>query len=367
MRFGWALIAAWLLLAGIDEARAGAGDQGAASGEEQLSSPSTRPPEPGEQYPARIEEQERENRPRPERRRRRETADWRLSIDASVVADSNITNSTDAETVDLTLNGQVLPVPLDPSLREQSGIGLGLSAHVRGRIPVTGGVSVAVDAEGFVLEQEGGRADDSSALLAAGVELSGESGPTVLIQMIGFDRRYSGVSAMRGIGARARLRQPVGEGQTVALFVDARFFESDYGEDFEGTEAGAYLTYEAVLRPDLSGSLGVYVRGSWLGAEAYSNREFGAYAGLNHYLSGDLIGGLSAGVSRVLFDGPVLALSPDPRSDWRWYGSLYVATRQPVLAGLTPSLTYTFNGTGSSIEYYRADRHRLRLGLSRTF
>jgi len=367
VRRGAILVGFWLLLTGFADAGADRDDGSDATADDQLTSPSTQPPEPGEQYPAGLEEQARENRPQPPRRRARESADWRLTIDASVVADSNVTNSTDRETIDLTLDGTVLPVPLDPSLREHGGIGVGVSAHARGRIPVARGVAVAVDAEGFVLEQEGERSDDASALLAAGVELAGENGATILIQVTGFDRQHAGVSAMQGIGLRARYRQPVGEGQAVSLFVDARFFDSDYGEEFGGSEVGAYLSYEAVLDPTLTGSLGLFARGSWLGADAYSSREFGAYGGLSHYLSGDLLGGISGGISRLEYDGPIPILSPEARRDWRLNGSVYVAARRPVLIGLTPSLTYTYNRTGSSIEYYRADRHRLRFGLSRTF
>lgn len=365
MRRGAALISAWLLLAAFAQPAPNLAYDPAVAAEARIA-PSTRPPEPGEQYPASIAEQAASNLPEAAPRRRA-GADWRLTVDASTVADSNVTNSTDRESVDLNLGGTVLPVPLDPELREHGGIGVGLSAHARGRVPVAQGVSAAVDAEGYVLEQEGRLADDASALVAAGVEIAGEGGTTALVQVTGFDRRYAGVSAMHGIGARGRLRVPVGNGQTASLFVDARFFDSDYGEDFGGTEAGAYLSYEAVLRPDLSASAGVYARGSWLGSDAYSSRELGAYGGLSHYLTGDLTVGVTGGLSRVLFDGPIPILSDDPRRDWRWYGSIFVATREPLLVGLTPSLTYTYNRTGSSIEFYRAERHRLRLGLSRTF
>jgi hypothetical protein len=371
MRCRAGLLGAWLLLAAAAEAPVSAPHAGGdGSRADQTGSPSTEPPEPGEQYPATLSEQERPTtaRGRRDRReRRRGGADWRLTFDASVVADSNVTNSTDAETVDLSLNGVVLPVPLDPSLREHGGIGVGVSASLRGRVPVAQGVSAAVDAEGFVLEQEGARADDSSMLVAGGVELEGPGGATILVQATGFDRRYAGVSAMRGVGVRGRWRQPTGEGEALSLFVDARFFDSDYGEDFGGSEAGVYLTYEAVIDPTLSGSAGVYARASWLGTDAYSSREFGVQGGLSHYLTDDLIGGVTAGLGRVSYDGPILLLSPEARRDWRAYGSLYVATRRPLVVGLTPSLTYTYNRTSSSIEYFRADRHRLRLGLSRTF
>jgi hypothetical protein len=370
MRCRAALLGAWLLLAAAGQPGTPSriNDSDAAGGGGQTGAPSTEPPEPGEQYPADLSEQERPSSPEGARRRaRRGGADWRLTVDASVVADSNITNSTDAESVDLSLDGVILPVPLDPELRERSGIGVGMSASLRGRIPVAPGFSAAVDAEGFVLEQQGARADDASLLVAAGVEAQMSGGATLLVQATGFDRSYAGVSAMQGVGLRARFRQPTGEGEALSLFVDARFFDSDYGEDFGGTEAGVYLTYEAVIDPTLSGSAGVYARASWLGADAYSSREFGIHGGLSHYLNSFLLGGVTAGLGRTEYDGPILLLSPDARRDWRAYGSLYVATRRPVLVGLTPSLTYTYNRTSSSIEFYRADRHRLRFGLSRTF
>jgi hypothetical protein len=300
----------------------------------------------------------------PARSRRPE---WRLTVDASAVADSNVTNSTDLETIELDLGGLILPVPLDPSLREHGDVGFGLSAAGAGRIPVAPNVALAIDAEGYVLEYDGSVTDDASLLLALGAELSGEGGDTLLVQLTGFERRFGGIAAMRGFGVRGRYQLPAGEGARVSLLVDARHFDSGYGDDFGGTEAGAYLSYEATLAPDLSGSLGVYARGSWLGADAYSNREIGAYGGLNRYLGDHFTGGVSGGISRVVFRGPIVILGPEARRDWRWYGSAYLTTRNPLLAGVTPSLTYSYNRTGSSIEFYRADRHRLRFGLSRSF
>ena len=368
MRRAAALVGAWLMLGAFGEPVTLAYDP-AASLEDRVAVPSvsTVPPEPGEQYPATRSDEALERRVLQPQARSGERSQWRATIDASVVADSNITNATDMETVELDLGDQIIPVPLDPRYRERDGIGVGLSASVNGRVPVGSGVALAVDAEAYLLEYEGGATDDASMLLAVGAELSGGGGRIILVQLTGFERHYGGFTAMRGFGVRGRIVQPVGEGQRVSLLVDARSFDSGYGEDFEGTEGSVYLTYDAVLRPDLSAAIGAYARGSRLGAEAYSSRDLGVYGGLNHYLTGYLAGGISAGLGRVSFDGPIVQLSPDARRDWRWYGSAYLTTRRPLLAGLTPSLTYTYNRTGSSIEFYRADRHRLRFGLSRSF
>jgi len=172
---------------------------------------------------------------------------------------------------------------------------------------------------------------------------------------------------MRGFGLRGNWRQQVAEGQHLALYIDARRFDSGYGRAFGGEQAAAYLAYDAVLNPTLTAAGGLYVRRDDLRDDAYSSTELGAYGNLTHYLSEDLTGGISAGLSRAAFDSPVSYLSPDPRRDWRYYSSLWVTTRKPLVAGLYPSLTYTYGRTSSSIGFYDSDRHRIRLGFSRSF
>ena len=194
----------------------------------------------------------------------------------------------------------------------------------------------------------------------------GDGGKGIL-QLIAFERWYGGVTASAGYGVRGRYRQQAGEGRAISLAIDARIFASDYGEDFGGTQAAAYLSYEMVLAPDLSASVGGFVRREWLGEDSYSGLEAGLYGGLSHYLGDDLVAGVSASVSRLSYDAPLLFLSPDARRDWRFSGTASLATRRPLLLGIYPSLAYSYNRNSSSIGFYRAERHRLRLGLLRSF
>jgi len=187
------------------------------------------------------------------------------------------------------------------------------------------------------------------------------------LQLIAFERWYGGITASAGYGVRGRYRQQAGEGRAISLAIDARIFASDYGEDFGGTQAAAYLSYEMVLAPDLSASLGGFVRREWLAEDSYSGLEAGPYGGLSHYLGDDLVAGVSASVSRLSYDAPLLFLSPDARRDWRFSGTASLATRRPLLLGIYPSLAYSYNRNSSSIGFYRAERHRLRLGLLRSF
>lgn len=329
------------------------------------------PVEPGEQYPPTHREEA--VRPAvaapaaPAAAAKPRSAEFRLSVDMSVTADSNVTNGTNLSSVPLDLGDGPLPVPVDPNLREKEGIGTGISAAANVRLPIASGAALAVDVEGYALEYEGPRSDDASALVAAGLEFGAGDSPTGSLQLIAFERWYGGVKALEGVGLRGNWRRPLSPTSNVRLAIDARIFDSAYGDAFGGSQASLYLTYDSVLGPSLSVSGGVYARREWLGDDAFSSLDAGAYAGLSAFLDQDFSGGVTAGLSRTRFDEPFLPLDPDPRADWRVYASGWLSTRRPVALGLHPSLTYTYSRTSSSIPYFSSDRHRLRLGVQRKF
>jgi hypothetical protein len=293
--------------------------------------------------------------------------DFRLSVDMSVTADSNVTNGTKLHSVPIDLGDGPLPVPVDPNLREKAGFGVGTSAAANVRLPISADAALAVDVEGYAIEYEGGRSDDASALVAAGLEFGAGDAPTASLQLIAFERWYGGVKALEGVGMRGNWRRPLGPQSNLRLAVDARIFNSGYGESFGGSQASVYLTYDSVLDPGLSFSGGVYARREWLGDDSFSSLDAGAYGGLSAFLGEDFSGGVTAGLSRTAFDEPFLLLDPDPRADWRVYASGWLSTRRPVALGIHPSLTYTYSRTSSSIPYFNSDRHRLRLGVQRKF
>jgi hypothetical protein len=329
------------------------------------------PVEPGEQYPPAPKDQA----VRPAvaapaaaaASAKRREKDFRLSVDMSVTADSNVTNGTDLSTVPIDLGDGPLPVPVDPNLREKAGLGVGMSAAANVRLPISAEAALAVDVEGYAVEYDGPRSDDASALIAAGVELGSGSAATGSLQLIAFERWYGGVKALEGVGLRGNWRHSLSPRSNLRLSVDARIFDSAYGDAFGGSQASAYLTYDSVLNPSLSFSGGVYARREWLGDDSFSSLDAGAYGGLSAFLNEDFSAGIMAGLSRTTFEEPFLLLDPDPRADWRVYASGWLSTRRPVALGLHPSLTYTYSRTSSSIPYFSSDRHRLRLGVQRKF
>ena len=329
------------------------------------------PVEPGEQYPPTRREEALSPAvapPRPEpRSERARKADWRLAVDMSVTADSNVTNGTRLHTVPIDLGDGPLPVPVDPNLRERSDLGYGVSAAANVRLPIAAEAALAVDVEGYAQNYDGRRNDDASALVAAGVEFGPRASPEGSLQLIAYDRWYGGVKALEGVGLRGFWRHKVGERDHVRLAIDARIFDSAYGDRFGGHEASLYVSYDTVLSPRLSASLGLYGHRQWLSDDSFSSFDAGVYGGLSAYLGEDFTGGLTAGLSRTAFDEPFLLLGPDARNDWRAYASAWLTTRRPLAWGLHPSLTYSYNRNASSIAYYDSQRHRLRVGLKRRF
>ena len=148
---------------------------------------------------------------------------------------------------------------------------------------------------------------------------------------------------------------------------EARVYRSGYGHPFDGREASAWLSYDAVLDPSLTASASVYARRDALRDRAYASTEVGGAASLAYYLGPDFSGSLSLGVGRAWFDQPIPYLASFARADWRPSAALSLATRHAFLWGFSPSLSYSYGRTVSTLPFYASDRHRLRLGVARTF
>jgi hypothetical protein len=325
------------------------------------------PVRPGEQYPPEPRERATAaETPIASALPRRRHGDAWFDMDASLIADSNFTNGTPLKTVPIELDGTTLPAAVDPRIRERSGFGGAVSASAGARVPLSGSLNLLLNAEGYTVQYRGGVSDDASALAAAGVEHRGESSRANL-QLLAFGRRYGGVTASRGFGLRGNYRVEMGPHDHLGLYADARRYSSGYGHEFGGWQGGAWLSYDTAIDPSTTLAGGLYGRVDKVRDRRFASTEYGAYASLTRYLTRELTAGLSGGLGRTAFEAPIDFLSPRSRRDWRGYASVFLATRRPVLWGLTPSLTYTYNRTDSSTHLFDTDRHRLRLGLAKSF
>lgn len=292
---------------------------------------------------------------------------WRLSIDAGLTADSNISNASSDSFFNFYDGDAVIPVELDPEFRARSGTGSNVAVSTGVKLRLSERAVFAIDGEGQATNYQGGQNDDVSLLVAAGPELSWGSEDSVSLQVVGAKSWYGGVSTQAGFGLRARVQSLMAPGYRMFLSADAREFKSGFGEDFGGTQAGLTAGSSFVLSRSTSGSFGIYGRREWLGADAYSNTELGAYGGVSQYVTRGLTGSLFAGIGRTRYDAPLEYLSPDRRKDLRWSVGAQLTTREPIGLGVFPTLSYSYNHTNGSIDLFDAKRHRVRIGATREF
>lgn len=293
----------------------------------------------------------------------RSNRNWTFNVTVGLSPDSNINSATDAQTVTF-LGSQV---PLNPDARRKSGVGQTVGANGSVRLRLKDGLAVVVDTNGQFTNHRGSDADDLSALIAAGPELTMNNGARIAIQAVGHTRVYGGKVAQQGPGARVTYQQNLDKGQRVSGLLDVRRVISHFSPAYEGTSYGAYLTYERVIRRSMVASATLYGRRDDLRSGGYSNRELGLNLGIGGELPKGINAGLSAGISRALFDDPIVAFDPDSRKDWRFNGRANVGLRSVRVLGFSPSMTYTFTKTSTNIPLYRNERHRLEFSLARYF
>jgi hypothetical protein len=288
-----------------------------------------------------------------------------LTVDLSTAWDSNYTNQTSLPAIDVIVGDETIPIELDPTYRQRSGLGQAATVSGGIHLPIDPDVALIIEGEAQLANFPGAVGDDISVLLAAGPQVTFTPSSQGALQGFGFERWYGGVIASRGVGLRGRYQQAVSDDSRVYLWIDARVFESGYGEEFDGTQASIFLTYEDLLNPSLSLTLSGYARREALGADAFSNLDTGVSGGLSAFLPLGLKGGFNVGLSRIWFDDPLVFYSADPRRDWRYSGSVWLMPKKAIGPGLWPSLSYAYSRQDSTLQFYRTDRHRVRLGVAR--
>lgn len=297
----------------------------------------------------------------------RSRRNWTFNLNFGLSPDSNINSATNAQAIDIYFTPKPVSVTLGDDARRKSGVGQTVGANGSVRLRLKDGLSMVVDANGQFTNQRGSDADDLSALIAAGPELTLKNGGRVAIQAVGYTRIYGGKVAQQGPGVRMTYQQNLPKGQRISAQVEVRSIDSHYSPAYEGKSYAGYLTYERVIRRSMVASATVYGRRDDLRSAGYSSKEVGMNLGIGGELPKGINAGLSAGISRALFDEPILMLAPDARKDWRLSGRANLGLRSIRVLGFSPSATYTFNKTSSNVALYRNERHRLEFTLARYF
>jgi hypothetical protein len=297
----------------------------------------------------------------------RDRRPWRITTEFGLAPDTNITNGTRAETIDLIVGNQAIPLTLDESARERSGLGqtARLSAGYRFKVGERGALLIDGDAQG--VNYEGNAADDYTAQLAVGPEFRPSEGLSLSLQGLGLRRWFGGMTAVTQFGGRFVAERTLDSAQRIGLTLDARRSESAFQNSYSGWNVSAYATYERVIARSLIASASLFARKDMLNEDAYSSNEFGFSAGIG----GELAHGINAGVvgtaSRAIFGAPLLALSTEPRADFRLSGRIYAGLRSLRFMGFSPSVSYTYTLNASSLALYESNRSRFMFNVARYF
>ncbi len=297
----------------------------------------------------------------------RDQREWHLSTNFGFAPDTNITNGTNAQTVDLVYGNQTIPLTLDANARKRSGLGQtgSLSAGWRGRLGEN--LALLVDLDGQGTNYSGSDSDDFTGQLAIGPELKLSDTVQLSAQAIGSQRWFGGSRASAQFGTRIAAQAELGSSQRVGLTFDGRHTSSQINPDYSGWNLGVYATYERVMMRSFVASATVFGRVDTLTSKAYSSRELGVNLGLGGELRHGINAGLSGGISRALYDAPLLAFSTEPRKDWRLNARVYVGIRSIRVAGFSPSITYSWSQNGATLPLYKSERSRFAFELARYF
>lgn len=297
----------------------------------------------------------------------RDRRPWRITTEFGLAPDTNITNGTRAETIDLIVGNQALPLTLDESARQRSGLGqtARLSAGYRFNIGERGALLIDGDAQG--VNYSGITADDYTVQLAAGPEFRPNERLSISLQGLGLRRWYGGMTAVTQFGGRLAAERTLDSSQRIGLTFDLRRSDSAFQDSYSGWNLSAYATYERVVARSLIASASLFARKDMLNEDAYSSNEFGLSAGIGGELAHGINAGVTGTVSRALFGAPLLALSTEPRADFRLSGRIYAGLRSVRLMGFSPSVSYIYTLNASSLTLYESNRSRFMFNVARYF
>lgn len=291
---------------------------------------------------------------------------WRLNVDAGIAPDTNINNATSADSINVYLGGQAVPLTLNESAKPRSGLGRTGSIDAGLRLPA-GGTVMLLDVNGVGTDYDGTDFDDFALEAAGGPELALSDRTRVRAQVVGAQRLYGGRVATRQAGIKGGYETLLSSTDRLGVQIDARRTFAAFDDGYSGWQVGGYATYEHAVAKAVVASGGLFARRDALREKAYSSTELGLIAGIGGELPYGINLAFSGTASRARYDAPLYFFSLDPRRDWRFSARATLGVRALRIAGLSPSVSATVSRIDSSIDYYAASRVRFRFALARYF
>jgi outer membrane protein len=292
---------------------------------------------------------------------------WSFNVDFGIAPDSNITNGTNADSIGIKFGDQTVPLTLDANAKAKTGTGQTAGFSGAARLNLGDTTKLLIEGDTQIVNYKGNDHDDISAQLAVGPEFQLSERTRLSVQAVGSQRWYGGRSANLAGGIRATGQHTIGQNQRIEFSLDARNTHSGFLREYSGWQIGATASYERVFAHSMIASASLFARRDALNAAAYSGIEFGANLGIGGELPYGITAGVSAGVSRAIYDAAVPIFGGNPRGDWRFNGRVQLGLRTIRLLGFSPSISYSVSSNKSSLALYDSDRQRFRFAVAHYF
>lgn len=292
---------------------------------------------------------------------------WSLNVDFGIAPDTNINNATGADTITVLFGTQPIPLTLDRNAQAKSGVGVTGSIDGNARLPLAKDVLWLVDFDAFATQYRHNAYDDLSLEFATGPEFKLSEKVRLRGEVVAAQRDFGNRVVSRQIGGKSGLEVTLDDKQRLALQLDVRNADALFDHGYDGWNMGAYATYERVVGHAMIASASAFVRRDALRAASNADTEVGGLLGLGGELPKGFNFGISAGASRAVYDEAMSFFSLDPRRDWRLNGRVTLGNRAVRVWGFSPTVSYSYNRSDSSIAYYAVERSRFRFALARYF
>jgi hypothetical protein len=291
----------------------------------------------------------------------RERKAWAFSFTVGLAPDSNINTATDSDTVDLF----GLPFSLDDDAQSRSGIGVMATSSVQYYGPLEGDWRLLGNAQGQRYDYGGSTFDDSLASSAIGVGKVLDNGFTS-VQLTGFKRWFGGQAFNNGLGARGFWQMRLSDTRRLRLSVSTQKMTYDQNPVKDGWVYSSSAAMQLGLDSSsfIEASLGL----SREEAQIAPQKSW-AFRGELSYFK-ELPNGITikpfAEAQYRPFDAvqPVFGLT---RKDWALTGGVELTARKWNWKGFAPFISYAFTNNSSTIDLFKFNRHRVKLGFTRAF
>jgi hypothetical protein len=292
---------------------------------------------------------------------------WQLDISFGIAPDSNINSATAADSITVMFAGTPIPLQLDDRAREKSGIGQTARLSARVRLPVSDTLAALVDVDTNGTNYAGSDFDDYTGQVATGLAYTISQRSSVSLEGVAAKRWFGGKAVSEQLGIKAGAQHLLDNTRQIGVQFDLRHTHALFNSGYSGWQGGIYATYEQALAPALVVSAGPFLRRDWLNERAYSNTEVGGNIGLGGEMPLGVDFGLSAGVSRAIYDAPLLFFDTAPRKDWRIVAKATLGDRKIRVLGLSPQISWQWTRIDSTLRLYDISRSRVELSLARYF